>query len=207
MQYVAYYRVSTQMQGKSGLGLEAQRHAVETFVGSHPIIAEYTEIESGKRDDRPQLEAALDHAKANNAVLIIAKLDRLSRDVHFISGLLKRNVPIKACDMPNADNFQFHIMAAVAEKEREMIAERTKVAIAVKRARGQEWGTNAARVEEANKFAELLEEVLTTLIDSGIDSPAAIARELNNRAIRTPRGAEWGTGQVVRLLTRLVSSR
>ncbi|MBY5371815.1 recombinase family protein [Rhizobium leguminosarum] len=82
MQYVAYYRVSTQMQGKSGLGLEAQRHAVEQFAGSHPIIAEYTEIESGKRNDRPELEAALDHAKANNAVLIIAKLDRLSRDVH-----------------------------------------------------------------------------------------------------------------------------
>ncbi|MBY5567153.1 recombinase family protein [Rhizobium leguminosarum] len=110
MQYVAYYRVSTQMQGKSGLGLEAQRHAVEQFAGSHPIIAEYTEIESGKRNDRPQLEAALDHAKANNAVLIIAKLDRLSRDVHFISGLLKRNVPIKACDMPNADDLapKFH---------------------------------------------------------------------------------------------------
>jgi len=203
MQYVAYYRVSTQMQGKSGLGLEAQRHAVNAFVGSHPIIAEYTEIESGKRDDRPQLEAALDYAKANNAILIIAKLDRLSRDVHFISGLLKRNVPIKACDMPNADNFQFHIMAAVAEKEREMIAQRTKDAIAAKRARGQQWGTNAASVAEADAFAGSLQETLRGLIDSGIDTPAAIAKELNARAILTPRGAQWGTGQVVRLLTRI----
>jgi len=203
MQYVAYYRVSTQMQGKSGLGLEAQRHAVNAFVGSHPIIAEYTEIESGKRDDRPQLEAALDYAKANNAILIIAKLDRLSRDVHFISGLLKRNVPIKACDMPNADNFQFHIMAAVAEKEREMIAQRTKDAIAAKRARGQQWGTNAASVAEANAFAGSLQETLQGLIDSGIDTPAAIAKELNARAILTPRGAQWGTGQVVRLLARI----
>ncbi|CDZ31164.1 Resolvase-like serine recombinase, partial CDS, partial [Neorhizobium galegae bv. officinalis] len=173
MQYVAYYRVSTQKQGQSGLGLEAQQAAVKLFAGSHPIIAEYTEVESGKRDDRPQLEAALDHATKSKAVLVIAKLDRLSRDVHFISGLLKRNVPIKACDMPHADNFQFHIMAAVAEKEREMIADRTKVAIAAKRARGQEWGTNAARVDEANTFARSIHKEIQMLINSGIDTPAA----------------------------------
>lgn len=202
MQYVAYYRVSTQMQGKSGLGLEAQEHAVEAFVGSHPIIAEYTEIESGRRNDRPQLEAALDHAKANGAILIIAKLDRLSRDVHFISGLLKRNVPIKACDMPNADNFQFHIMAAVAEKEREMIAQRTKDAIAAKRARGQEWGTNAARVEQANAYARSLRADIQTLMDSGITSPAALANALNERGVRTARGSQWGPGQIVRVLRR-----
>lgn len=203
MKYVAYYRVSTLQQGKSGLGLEAQRSAVAAFVGSHPILAEFTEVESGKRDDRPQLEAALDKAKTHNAILIIAKLDRLSRDVHFISGLLKRNVPIKACDMPNADNFQFHIMAAVAEKEREMIAERTKAAIAAKRARGQEWGTNKARTEQATAFAGSLHTHVQTLIDSGTDTPAAIAKALNAAAIRTPRGAEWGTGQVVRLLRRI----
>ena len=203
MKYVAYYRVSTLQQGKSGLGLEAQRSAVAAFVGSHPILAEFTEVESGKRDDRPQLEAALDEAKAHNAILISAKLDRLSRDVHFISGLLKRNVPIKACDMPNADNFQFHIMAAVAEKEREMIAERTKAAIAAKRARGQEWGTNKARTEQATAFAEGIHTHVQTLIDSGTTTPAAIARALNEGAIRTPRGAEWGTGQVVRLLRRI----
>ncbi|MBN7809093.1 recombinase family protein [Agrobacterium rosae] len=203
MKYVAYYRVSTQQQGKSGLGLAAQRSAVAAFVGSHPILAEFTEVESGKRDDRPQLEAALDEAKAHNAVLIIAKLDRLSRDVHFISGLLKRNVPIKACDMPNADNFQFHIMAAVAEKEREMISERTRAAIAAKRARGQEWGTNAVRTAQSDDFAKSLHADLQAIMDSGTNTPAAIARALNERGVRTPRGAEWGSGQIVRVLRRL----
>jgi DNA invertase Pin-like site-specific DNA recombinase len=202
MQYVAYYRVSTQMQGKSGLGLEAQRRAVLDYTRYDPI-AEFTEVESGKRDDRPQLQAALECARSNNAVLVIAKLDRLSRDVHFISGLLKAGVPIKAADIPNADNFQFHIMAAVAEKEREMISDRTRVAIAAKRARGQEWGTNAARVAEADAFAGSLHRVLRTLMDNGIDTPPAIARELNERGVRTPRGAAWGAGQVVRLLHRL----
>ncbi|MCZ7936660.1 recombinase family protein [Agrobacterium salinitolerans] len=203
MRYVAYYRVSTQMQGKSGLGLEAQRAAVQQFTSGQEIVAEFTEIESGKRDDRPELEKALDLAKQQNAVLVIAKLDRLSRDVHFISGLLKRNVPIKACDMPHADNFQFHIMAAVAEKEREMISQRTKDAIAAKRARGHEWGTNAVRVEQAKVFAQSIQADIQTLMDSGITTPAAIANALNERAVRTSRGTQWGSGQVVRLLRRL----
>ncbi len=203
MRYVAYYRVSTQKQGQSGLGLEAQRSAVQVFVGSHEVVAEFTEIESGKRDDRPQLELALQLASTNNAVLVIAKLDRLSRDVHFISGLLKRMVPIKACDMPNADNFQFHIMAAVAEKEREMIADRTKAAIAAKRARGQEWGTNAAKTMQADTFAESLRTEIQTLADIGITTPAAVAQALNERGVRTSGGREWGAGQVVRLMRRL----
>lgn len=200
--YVAYYRVSTQMQGKSGLGLEAQRSAVEAFTSGTAIVAEFTEVESGKRDDRPQLARALQAAKKAGAVLVIAKLDRLSRDVHFISGLLKQNVPIKACDMPNADNFQFHIMAAVAEKEREMIAERTKSAIAAKRSRGDAWGTNAAKTEAANAHADTLRTHIQGIMDRGIITPAAIARELNAAAIRTPKGGEWGSGQVVRLLRR-----
>jgi DNA invertase Pin-like site-specific DNA recombinase len=204
MQYVAYYRVSTQMQGKSGLGLKAQRHAVETFARGDAILAEYTEVESGKRNDRPELERALEFAAQHKAVLVIAKLDRLSRDVHFISGLLKRNVPIKACDMPNADNFQFHIMAAVAEKEREMIAERTKVAIAAKRARGAEWGTNKARADAANQFAQSLQPLIQTLIGEGHTTLAALTRELNERGVRTSMGTTWGIGQVGRVLKRLV---
>jgi len=173
--YVAYYRVSTQMQGKSGLGLEAQRNAVTHFTNGHAILAEFTEVESGKRDDRPQLAQALTAAKQANAVLVIAKLDRLSGDVHFISGLLKQNVPIKACDMPNADNFQFHIMAAVAEKEREMISRRTAAAIAVKRERGQSWGTNAIRTEQADAFAKDIHTHIQALIQGGAEGPAAIA--------------------------------
>lgn len=203
MQYVAYYRVSTQQQGRSGLGLDAQRSAVRSFVGDHEVIAEFTEIESGKRDDRPQLELALEMASTNNAVLVIAKLDRLSRDVHFISGLLKRMVPIKACDMPNADNFQFHIMAAVAEKEREMIAERTRLAIAAKRARGEQWGTNAARTNAAQSHAKSIRADIQTLMDNGITRPAALAKALNDRSVRTSGGQQWGPGQVVRLLRRL----
>jgi len=201
--YIAYYRVSTQMQGKSGLGLEAQRHAVEAFTRGHAILAEFTEVESGKRDDRPQLALSLAAAKQANAILVIAKLDRLSRDVHFISGLLKQNVPIKACDMPHADNFQFHIMAAVAEKEREMIGQRTKAAIAAKRERGDAWGTNAVRVRSADNFAQDIHTHIQALIQSGAGGPAAIARGLNERAVRTSKGGSWTSGQVVRVMRRM----
>lgn len=201
--YVAYYRVSTQMQGKSGLGLQAQKAAVEQFVCGHEIVEEFTEIESGKRDDRPELEKALTLAEAHKATLIIAKLDRLSRDVHFISGLLKRMIPIKACDMPNADNFQFHIMAAVAEKEREMIAQRTSAAIAAKRANGAAWGTNEARTVRADAYACKLQETLQALAQAGIKTPAAIARELNAKHIPTAQGKQWVSTQVTRLIKRV----
>lgn len=203
LRYIAYYRVSTQMQGKSGLGLQAQKAAVAQFVCGHEIMAEFTEIESGKRDDRPELEKALSLAAVNQATLIIAKLDRLSRDVHFISGLLKRHVPIKACDMPNADNFQFHIMAAVAEKEREMIAQRTSAAIAAKRAAGASWGTNEARTVRADAYASKLEETLNALVQAGITTPAAIARELNAKQIPTAAGKHWVSTQVTRLIKRV----
>ncbi|TQX90256.1 MULTISPECIES: recombinase family protein [unclassified Rhizobium] len=202
MKYVAYYRVSTATQGQSGLGLEAQRKAVLNYGGSDPI-AEFTEVESGKRDDRPQLTAALALAKANGCVLVIAKLDRLSRDVHFISGLLKEGVPIKAVDIPNADNFQFHIMAAVAEKEREMISERTKAAIAAKRARGDAWGTNLRRSTAADAFAATLDATVKEIVADGAVLPAQIARELNGRGLLTVNGSQWGSGQVVRLLRRI----
>lgn len=201
--FVAYYRVSTQMQGKSGLGLEAQRAAVEQFAFGQAIVAEFTEIESGKRDDRPELEKALTLAAQQKATLVIAKLDRLSRDVHFISGLLKRNVPIKACDMPHADNFQFHIMAAVAEKEREMISQRTSAAIAAKRARGASWGTNEARTKQAMAFADQLAGHIQTLARAGITTPAAIARELNAKQIPTAAGKQWVSTQVTRLIKRI----
>ena len=124
MRYVAYYRVSTAKQGTSGLGLAAQEAAVRAFIAGEPVAA-FTEVESGKRDDRPQLAVALAHAKQHKATLVIAKLDRLARDVHFISGLLKSGVEIRACDIPTANRMVLHIMAAVAEGEREMISERT----------------------------------------------------------------------------------
>lgn len=191
------------MQGKSGLGLEAQRVEVERKTADGAVIAEYTEIESGKRSDRPQLEAALDYAKAHNATLVIAKLDRLSRDLHFLTGFIKKGVPFIACDLPHANKFTLHIMGAVAEQERDFISERTSAAIQAKIAAGERWGANTAKVERANAFAQSLEEVLQGLIHSGIRTPAAIAKALNDRAIRTPKGAAWGTGQVVRLLRRI----
>lgn len=203
MDYVAYYRVSTTMQGKSGLGLQAQRQAVSDYVKSGTVIAEYTEIESGKNSDRPQLQLALDWAKAHNATLLIAKLDRLSRNLHFITGLMEQNVPMIACDMPHANKFQWHIMGAVAEQERDFISERTKAAIAKRREQGVKWGTNKARSEQAKEFAETLRAFVQSLLQRDIDTPAAIMRELNQHGYTTIRGGKWGTGQVARLLQRL----
>ncbi|GAA5657113.1 hypothetical protein Brsp06_03487 [Brucella sp. NBRC 13694] len=200
--YVAYYRVSTQMQGKSGLGLEAQRVEVEKNTRNGTVIAEYTEIESGKRNDRPQLQSALQYARENNATLVIAKLDRLSRDLHFLTGFIKEGVPFIACDLPHANKFTLHIMGAVAEQERDFISERTKAAIQAKIAQGQKWATNAIKIERANAFAQGINKDVQTLMEAGITTPAAIAKALNERGIRTPRGAQWGTGQVVRLLRR-----
>ena len=125
--YVAYYRVSTDRQGESGLGLEAQRAAVARFVGAVPLLAEFQEIESGKsHTNRPQLTAAMELCRKQKATLVIAKLDRLARDVHFISGLMKSGVEFVAVDMPHANRLTVHILAAVAEHEREMISARTK---------------------------------------------------------------------------------
>lgn len=191
------------MQGKSGLGLEAQRIEVEKNTSIGFVVAEYTEIESGKRNDRPQLQAALAFAKANNATLVIAKLDRLSRDLHFLTGFIKEGVPFIACDLPHANKFTLHIMGAVAEQERDFISERTRAAIQAKIAQGQKWGTNTAKVERANSFARGIHADIQTLLDAGITTPVAIARALNERGVRTSGGAAWGTGQVVRLLRRL----
>lgn len=134
---VAYYRVSTQKQGKSGLGLEAQEADVQRYLASlgsdAKLLSAYTEIESGKRNNRPQLHKAMEHARLTGATLVIAKLDRLSRDAHFLLGLQKANVDFVACDMPSADRFTVGIMAMLAQKERELISERTKAALAMKK--------------------------------------------------------------------------
>ena len=129
--YVAYYRVSTQRQGQSGLGLDAQRQAVSRYVNGGQLVAEFTEVESGKRStNRPQLQAALEECKRRHAVLLIAKLDRLARNVHFISGLMEAGVEFIAADMPFANKLTVHVMAAMAEWEREQISQRTKDALA-----------------------------------------------------------------------------
>src|SRR5579862_7716530 len=134
--FIAYYRVSTEKQGQSGLGLDAQRKAVADYLngGQWALLAEYTEVESGKRADRPQLLAALAHAKATGATLIVAKLDRLSRNVAFIAALMESGVEFTAADMPMANRLTVHVLAAVAEHEREAISARTKAALAAAKA-------------------------------------------------------------------------
>src|SRR5216684_5761135 len=146
--FIAYLRVSTDKQGHSGLGIEAQRKAVNDYLdGGHwQLLAEHVEVESGKRADRPQLQAALAHAKATGATVVIAKLDRLARNVAFIANLMESGVEFTAADMPMANRLTVHVLAAVAEHEREAISARTKAALAAAKARGQKLGNpNGAR--------------------------------------------------------------
>ena len=206
MSYVAYYRVSTAKQGRSGLGLEAQREAVLAHMREQPL-AEYVEVESGKQDDRPELARALEMAKAHGATLVIAKLDRLSRDVHFISGLMKTSVPILACDNPTADKFTLHLYAALAEKERDLISERTKAALAAARARGVRLGSNEKRVQRAEAHAASLAAVMEELRLEGVTSTRAVAAALNARGIAAPAGGEWSAMAVKRVMDRLADHR
>ena len=161
--FVAYYRVSTVRQGQSGLGLDAQRASVAAFVaGRGELVGEFVEVESGRKDDRPQLAAALDLCRRRRAVLVIAKLDRLARSVAFISNLMEGGAEFVACDMPEANRLTLHILAAVAEHEREMISTRTKAALAAAKARGVRLGNprpdlakaRAVAAAEASAFRE-----------------------------------------------------
>ncbi|UXT56676.1 recombinase family protein [Agrobacterium fabrum] len=202
--FVAYYRVSTAKQGRSGLGLEAQRTAVAQRMREQPL-AEFTEIESGRNNERPELIRAIEFAKANDAMLVIAKLDRLSRDVHFISGLLKQPIKIIACDIQSEDPFVWHMFAAVAEKEHAMIIGRIKSAIAEKRKQGVVWGSNKARTDAAAAFAQSIHADIQTLMDNGITTATSIAKALNERGIRTSKGGLWQAVQVQRLLKQIAT--
>jgi len=127
MRYIAYFRVSTQKQGQSGLGMEAQRQAVTDFLNQYggEVIADFVEVESGKRADRPEFTKAADYAELANATVLVAKLDRMSRDLHFITSLQKRGIRFKLCDLPEIDQLTIHILAAMAEHEARMISQRT----------------------------------------------------------------------------------
>ena len=146
--FIAYYRVSTDKQGKSGLGLDAQRKAVVDYLdgGKWTLLDEFTEIESGKRNDRPELEKALAACKKHRAKLVIAKLDRLSRNLAFIAMLMDRKVDFVCCDNPTATKFTIHILAAVAEHERDAISARTKAALAAAKANGKKLGSYRLRL-------------------------------------------------------------
>lgn len=220
--FVSYLRVSTEKQGQSGLGVEGQRGDVERYLngGRWTLVAEYVETESGKRSDRPKLRAAMNHAKAVGATLVIAKLDRLARNLHFVTGLMESGVDFIAADNPHANRLTIHILAAVAEDEARRISERTKAALAAAKARGVKLGNpNGARalrgkqvgnkqavaVVKANaaRRADSLNSIVGDLRSKGVTSVRAIATELNAQGIMTPRGGQWHSTSVHRLLTRL----
>lgn len=208
--FVAYYRVSTQRQGESGLGLDAQRHTVLTFLngGKWQVEKEFIEVESGKRKTRPQLALALAECKRLKATLIIAKLDRLARNLHFVSGLMESGVEFLAVDNPTANRLTIHILAAVAEDEGRRISERTKAALAQAKARGVALGQNGKTLAKANSatadsFAMSLSPTIQSIRAKGIRSVRAIAVELNKLGILTPTGSSWHPTSVQRLLHRL----
>lgn len=216
---VAYYRVSTARQFRSHLGLESQQAAVKSFAeaNGYTIISEFSEAETGKGADalerRPELKAALITARKAGAAVCVAKLCRLSRDVHFISGLMSHRVPFIVAELgADVDPFMLHIHAAVAEKERALISRRTRDALAAKKARGDKMGS--ARIEEvavvgraalmanaAARAANVL-PVVEMIRTSGITTLAGIAQVLNNRGIGTPRGGQWYASSVRNLLAR-----
>lgn len=211
--YIAYYRVSTQGQSKSGLGLDAQESAVIAHIKSAALVAHYTDIESGKNSNRPQLLAAIQHAKEVGATLLIAKLDRLSRNMLFISTLMEAGVKFKCCDMPEADNFTIHIFAALAEKERDMISKRTKDALQARKDRGYKLG-NVANLTDVGRT--IAHKALKEKADSNENNKKAkyvismhpdktlrqIADELNNNGFRTSEGGAFTPTQVARLRNR-----
>jgi DNA invertase Pin-like site-specific DNA recombinase len=206
--YVAYFRVSTQRQGASGLGLEAQQAAVAAFCKP---VETFTEIESGKRSDRPQLALAIGVCKRIKATLVIAKLDRLARSVHFVSGLMESGVDFIACDNPHATRLTIHILAAVAEDEARRISDRTKAALAAYKARGGRLGNprnlttvaarrgRAANVRAAQSHREPIQRIANELRDKGY-SLTAIAETLTGRGILTRRGNAWSATTIMRLL-------
>jgi DNA invertase Pin-like site-specific DNA recombinase len=221
---VAYYRVSTARQGRSGLGIEAQRAAVAHFAGAEgfTLTAEFVEAETGRGADpldrRPQLAAALSAGKAGKCPVIVAKLDRLSRDVAFIAGLMAQRVPFIVAELgADADPFMLHIYAALAEKERRLISERTKAALVARKASGTRLGnrTNAAeaaalgrkvQTAEAEAFAANVLPIIASLRASGVRDLRRLAAALNNRGVRTARGGRWHVSNVKNLVDRLSAS-
>lgn len=208
--YIAYYRVSTERQGQSGLGLEAQQAAVKAYADS--IIHSFTEIESGKNDDRPQLAAAIALCKATGAALLIAKIDRLSRQAAFLLTLRDSGVQIVAADMPHAGTLEFGIRAVVAQHEREEISRRTRAALQAAKARGVRLGSsnpaigaaagNAAIQARAKAFAVNMQPILAQIRAAGCTSLRDIAQALQARGIKTARGGTvWHASQVANLLT------
>ncbi len=215
-QYVIYKRVSTADQGRSGLGLEAQTRDITLYLDTFSpepfeVVGEYLDVQSGKDDDRPELLKAIEHAKRAKATLLVAKLDRLSRKVSFISQLMEdKRLDFRVAAMPTATPFQLHIYAALAEQEREFISQRTKAALKEAKRRGVKLGglrdstmkRNDVLKAQAQQRAGKLEGIVLPMRERG-DSMRAIASALNSAGIATPRGGKWQAPQVKRLLDRV----
>jgi DNA invertase Pin-like site-specific DNA recombinase len=217
---VAYLRVSTQRQQRSGLGIEAQRAAIERFAASEglTIISEYTEAETGKGADaldrRPQLAAALAAAQKAKCSIVVSKLDRLSRDVAFVAGLMAQRVPFMVAELGrDADPFMLHLYAALAEKERRLIADRTRAALQAKKAAGAALGNRAnlaaagsigraSQAKTADQFTRAVLPVLEAIRNSGATTLAEIAESLNARGVRSATGGDWHRSAVRNLLAR-----
>lgn len=219
--YVAYYRVSTDRQGRSGLGLDAQKTAVEAHLNRSGGVlrAAFTEVQSGKDDDRPQLGEALKLCRLTNSTLLIAKLDRLSRNVAFLAALQQAGTKFVACDLPEANELVVHILAAVAQAERKAISERTKAALAAAKARGVRLGNphlkpgNAAsaefarraRSESVRRRATELGEVITHARQRGCNTLRQLADHLNQLGVTTPQGGRWHANSVRRIRHRMAT--
>ena len=222
MQIVSYLRVSTARQGASGLGLEAQREAVARFTASagHALISEFVEVESGAKAARPQLTAALTSCRLHRATLVIAKLDRLARNLAFIANLMDGGVEFVACDMPHANRLTLHLLAAIAEHEREMISQRTKAALQAAKARGVRLGnpngakallagcraaaeaSAAVRRATAARHVQTVRPMLAVLALGGA-SYRTLALQLNREAVPSPSGQKWHPEQIRRTMRSL----
>lgn len=220
VKYIAYFRVSTQGQGRSGLGLEAQKHTVDEFLrGKGKMIGEYVEKESGKRADRPQLAKALAHARATRSTLVLAKLDRLARNVPFLRSLMDSGLPIVFCDFQSVPDgatgrFMLTELANVAELEAGLNSERTKAALAAAKRRGKKLGGDRggrasyaaqkagakATAEKARKRAADILPAIQTLQEDGAETLRELAEGLNEMGVQAPRGGEWHPAQVARVL-------
>ena len=209
---IAYYRVSTDRQGKSGLGLEAQNETVKQFATfkQWELIGEFTEIESGKKNNRPQLQEALKQCLKQKAVLVIAKLDRLGRNVAFISSLMESKVEFVAVDNPHANRLMLHLLAAFAEHEREQISTRTKEALKVAKNRGiilGKYGRNVLsqqNIKLADDFAETMIPIISELRSDGFITLRALRDELNNRSISSFRkDCQWHLDTVFNITKRI----
>jgi DNA invertase Pin-like site-specific DNA recombinase len=210
--FVAYYRVSTEKQGRSGLGLAAQRSLVEKFLGTDDaVVAEFVEVRSGKDDAREELWTAIAAAKKHGAKLLIAKLDRFSRRVSFIASIMEQGIGLVVAEMPNATDFQLHIFAALAQEERRLISERTRNALAEAKKRGVVLGSHGKVLAERNRMeadrrAEELRPIISPMVEAGM-SLTEIARQLTFKGIKPVRGRRFHAEQVKAIVLRLGASR